>query len=253
MKNLILEKLAALETERGIRILYGAESGSRAWGFASPNSDFDARFIYVYPKDRYLSLQTPPETIDLGVDENELDLTGWELRKTLRLLKSSNASPFEWLQSPILYKNDNEFREQLWKLSQSYFRPKNTAFHYLGLAKSSLAKGLVNHQMDIKKYFYVLRPLLAAIWICDKNTIPPMEFAPLLNQLKNKSELYVAIQDLVQQKIAAQEGDFIAPIPIIQTFIQEQIEIYQEKAKGLSGFPNEETALDNFFRNKLEV
>lgn len=251
MKRLILEKFDQLEQEHGIRILYGAESGSRAWGFASPNSDFDARFIFVYPTAAYLSINTPKETIDLGVDENELDLTGWELRKTLRLLGGSNASPFEWLQSPILYRDTANFKSKLWQLGQDYFKPRSTAFHYLGLTKSSLMKGLVGDKMDIKKYFYILRPLLAAIWICDKQTVPPMEFAPLLAQLKNQVQLYTAIQDLTQKKKIAQEGDFITPVPIIQTFIQQYLEQYQEKAKLL---PNESRAvadLDHFFRENL--
>lgn len=251
MKTLILEKFAQIERERGVKILYGAESGSRAWGFASPNSDFDARFIFVYPAEAYLSINAPKETIDLGVDENELDLTGWELRKALRLLGSSNASPFEWLQSPILYKNNDHFKQKLWEIGQAYFKPRSTAFHYLGLTKSSLMKGLVGGQMDIKKYFYILRPLLAAIWICDKQTIPPMEFAPLLEQLKNQTQLYKAIQKLTQRKKAAQEGDFIAPIPIIQTFVHQYLEQYQEKAKALPNENKDVAELDHFFRENL--
>lgn len=251
MKKLLLQKLERIQQERNIKILYAAESGSRAWGFASPNSDWDVRFIYTHPKEKYLSIKQPEEGINLGVDENELDMVGWELRKMLRLLSSSNASPFEWLQSPMLYHNEDGFKDKIWQLAPAYFKPRAMAFHYLGLTKSSLHKGLVNDKMDIKKYFYILRPLLAAIWICDKQTIPPMEFGLLLPQIANQTVLYEAIQQLTKQKIAAQEGDFIAPVPIIQTFIHQYLEEYQQKAKLLPSENKELAPLDAFFRSQL--
>lgn len=209
MKDLILKRLKELETIHNITILYACESGSRAWGFASPNSDWDVRFIYVHSQDWYLSIDESKDMLDFAIDEHELDLTGWELRKTLRLFRGSNASPFEWLQSPIVYLDPYNFRSELWQLTNTYFKPRSMAFHYLGLAKNSSKKGLVDGLMDIKKYFYVLRPLLAAYWICHKKTVPPMEFVPLLEQLKSEEALYAAIQTLVRKKVAALETVFI--------------------------------------------
>lgn len=252
MKNLILDRLKELENEHNIKILYACESGSRAWGFASPNSDWDVRFIYVHTKDWYLSIDERKDMLDFEIDTNELDLTGWELRKTLRLFRGSNASPFEWLQSPIVYLDSYNFKSELWGLTEDYFKPRSTAFHYLGLAKSSSKKGLIDGLMDIKKYFYVLRPLLAAYWICTKKTVPPMEFAPLLEQLSNTPPLYEAIKTLTAKKIAAQEGDFTAPIPIIQDFIEEQLNECGKLAKELPAKQEGTAKLNAFFRNFIK-
>lgn len=249
MKKLIITRLKQLEAEHNIRILYACESGSRAWGFASPNSDWDVRFIYVHTADWYLSIDDNKDMMDFPIDENELDFSGWELRKMLRLLKGSNASPFEWLQSPIVYLDDYLFKAQLWDLATDYFKPRSTAFHYLGLAKSSSKKGLVDGLMDIKKYFYVLRPLLAAYWVCHKQTVPPMEFEPLLEQIKNRTDLYQAIKTLTANKIIAQEGDFTAPIPIIQTFIQDQLNACGKLAKELPAEQKDSAALNQLFRS----
>ena len=112
MTTRITAALAALEAQHGIRILYACESGSRAWGFPSPDSDYDVRFIYVHPLDWYLGLDEGPDTLNFPVDD-ELDLAGWELRKTLRLLRGSNAALFEWLQSPIVYHEAPGFRARL--------------------------------------------------------------------------------------------------------------------------------------------
>ena len=248
MKKLILDRLKELETEHNIKILYACESGSRAWGFASPNSDWDVRFMYVHTRDWYLSIDEQKDMLDFAIDANELDLTGWDLRKTLRLFKGSNASPFEWLQSPIVYLDPYNFKSRLWDLTEDYFKPRSVAFHYLGLAKSSSKKGLVGGLMDIKKYFYVLRPLLAAYWICTKKTAPPMEFSPLLEQIKSEEKLYAAIQALTERKIIAQEGDFTEPVPIIQAFINKSFTELELKAKELPAKQASSTLLNDLFR-----
>lgn len=253
MKNLILNRLKELEIEHNIKILYACESGSRAWGFASPNSDWDVRFIYAHTQDWYLSIDDQKDMLDFAIDVNELDLTGWELRKTLRLFRGSNASPFEWLQSPIVYLDPYNFKTKLWDLADNYFKPRSAAFHYLGLAKSSSKKGLINGLMDIKKYFYVLRPLLAAHWICTKKTAPPMEFAPLLEQLKPKEQLYHAILDLTNRKIMAQEGDFTEPVPIIQDFIEKNLVELSLTAKELPAEQASSTLLNYLFRDFIHL
>jgi predicted nucleotidyltransferase len=248
MKNLIKNRLKQLAIERNIIILYACESGSRGWGFASPNSDWDVRFIYVHSPEWYLSIDKNKDMIDFAIDENELDLTGWELRKTLRLLQGSNASPYEWLQSPIVYLDNHNFQEHLSGLMHYYFKPRSTAFHYLGLAKSAAKKGLIGDKMDIKKYFYVLRPLLAALWICNKKQAPPMEFAPLLEQLKDNQLLYQAIQALTIKKIKAQEGDITELVPIIQIFIEEQLTACAIMAKKLPAETKPSDKLNELFR-----
>jgi len=251
MEKLIKQRLEGLEKEKNIKILYACESGSRAWGFASPNSDWDIRFIYVHPLSTYLSIGSPKEDINLPIDANELDIAAWELRKTLRLFRGSNASPYEWLQSPIVYWNRENFRQRLWALRQQYFKPRSTAFHYLGLAKSSLKKGLDGDRMDIKKYFYVLRPLLAASWICEKQTVPPMEFLPLLDVLKDDA-VYEAIQQLLAAKKKALEGDSTAVNPLIQAFVEQELARCGNLAKQLEAPQTSPAALNQLFQDSLQ-
>lgn len=251
MQQLIQERLKALEKERNITILYACESGSRAWGFASPNSDWDVRFVYAHSMDWYLQINEQKDQIDLDIDANELDLSGWELRKLLRLFGRSNASPFEWLQSPIVYADPYNFKEKLWHLQAEYFKPKAVAYHYLGLAKNAAKKGLLDGLMDIKKYFYVLRPLLAAYWICHRKTVPPMEFAPLLEQIKEQTALYEAIQALTMKKIAALEGDKTDPVPIIQDFIEQQLITLSAQTVDLPAHSPTSDNLNNLFRKTL--
>lgn len=247
MQQIIQKRLKDLEQTHQIRIWYACESGSRAWGFASPNSDRDVRFIYSHSLDWYLRLKEGNSTLDLGVDTDLLDFTGWELRKTLRLLTNSNASPFEWLQSPIIYKSIVDFQTELWQLAQAYFNPKAVAFHYYGLAKNSLKRGMKNGQMDLKKYFYVLRPLLALRWVLTQQTPPPMEFAPLLEAIKADIEVYRAIHQLVHTKKAAQEGDSIRPVPLIQRYIKDSLADFESQLSALPVASTPHQALNHFF------
>lgn len=253
MKTTIQQRLQTLAQSHNIHIWYACESGSRAWGFASPNSDWDVRFIYSHPLEWYLALDHQKDTLDLGVDTQDLDFTGWELRKTLRLLAGSNASPFEWLQSPMVYHTAGTFPTDLWTLAQPYFKPRTTAFHYYGLAQKSLKKGLKGGQMDLKKYFYVLRPLLAMRWIIAHQTPPPMEFAPLLEGIRSNQIVYQAIQELVALKKVSQEGDTIPPVPIVQTFIQTTLETYAEQAKALPAEGSSYDALNAFFLQCIQA
>lgn len=247
----IQQKLKELEQEHNITILYSCESGSRAWGFASPDSDWDIRFVYCYPKNYYLSIDNHEETLNFDIDENDLDLAGWELRKFLRLFRSSNATPYEWLQSPIHYLERFDFVQQLWQLSSTYFRPRATANHYLGLTKKSHKTGMQGDLINIKKYFYVLRPLLAALWIVQRAEAPPMEFAPLLELVREKPKIYQAILELTERKKEAKESDYIEPVAIIEQFITETMDYC---AKGVGALSLEMTAsnnLNSLFQNLL--
>ncbi len=202
MQTRIAAALAGLATQHNIQILYACESGSRAWGFPSPDSDYDVRFIYVHPRDWYLGLDEGPDTLNFPVDD-ELDLAGWELRKTLRLLRGSNAALFEWLQSPIVYHEAPEFRAQLAPLLPLAFNLKAGLHHYLGQLRRGVEEDLVGEQVRLKRLFYALRSALAARWIREKHTLPPMEFAPLRTLLP--AELQGAVEELLAQKAVATE------------------------------------------------
>jgi len=202
MQTRTAKALATLEATHNIRILYACESGSRAWGFPSPDSDYDVRFIYVHPLDWYLRLDEGPDTLNFPVDD-ELDLAGWELRKTLRLLKGSNAALFEWLQSPIVYHEAPGFRAQLAPLLPLAFNLKAGLHHYLGQLRRGLTEDLAGPEVRLKRLFYALRAALAASWIRQRHTLPPMELTPLRKLLP--AELQGIVDNLLSQKASSNE------------------------------------------------
>ncbi len=250
MHQTILQHVHALAAERGVRILYACETGSRGWGFASPDSDYDVRFVFAHPLRRYLSIQEPQSDINtfLDADGEVLDLNGWDLRKFLRLLARSNATPFEWLQSPIVYEQEAGFRETLWALAPGYFQPRAGVHHYLGICHNSIKTGIADGNIKIKKYFYILRPLLAAIWAADRQSVPPMEFRPLLQQIEHRRPLMEAIQALWAEKEKAAEAQVIQLIPVIQEFVEQEMERCRDVAATLTGKNADTQALDDFFQ-----
>ena len=248
MKNLIQQKIHEIEKERNIQILFASESGSRGWGFPSPNSDYDVRFIYLKEKDWYLKVSDKrKDSMEFPIND-DLDICGWEIRKSLQLLRKSNASLFEWLQSPIVYFSDEKIKNELWKLCEHYFNPRTMTYHYLGITKTSLENGLVGEQFNIKKYFYVLRPLLAAKWILEKNTIPPMEFDKLLVLIEDDILLKKEIDILLEKKAVAMEGEFTAINEVIHKFIHNEVEQCGELVKTCPNNQTNSTNVDEFFR-----
>lgn len=247
MRNTILQRLEDFSREQGFRILFACETGSRGWGFASPDSDFDIRFIYVHERDAYLRLTPPPDTFSLMEerDGEVLDFNAWDLRKVLQHTRRSNATVFEWLQSPIIYREEPGFLTELWSLVQPHFSARATVHHYLGICHNSMKSGIDGDQINIKKYFYVLRPLLAAMWAADRRTIPPMEFRPLLAQIPDHQTVTQAINNLWVEKEKAAEGAMIPLIPVIQEFVTAEMNRCNEVAPGLPAvhFPDDELNL----------
>lgn len=251
MRDRILKEIQKVKEERNIRILFACESGSRGWGFASPNSDYDVRLVYMNPREDYFKINEPKDNFVLPIVD-ELDINGWEIRKFLRMIAKSNATPLEWLQSPIIYEEEEGEKEKLMQLVKEHFIPKSTVHHYLGLASNSLKRGLAGELIDIKKYFYVLRPLLAARWIVEQGTVPHMVFENLRTTLSGKDELQAAIDELLVRKAKAMEGDFTTPIPIIQDFIHNEIDRCTELAKNLDRHFHDYDRLNQYFKNLLD-
>ena len=192
MRKKIKEQLRRIEDAENIKILLAVESGSRAWGFASPDSDYDVRFVYIRSLEDYLRLDAIRDVIELPIDD-VLDINGWDLQKTLRLLHKSNPTLFEWFSSPIVYKK-TEFSDKFRDLMMHYFSPKKTLYHYVSMAEGNYREYLKGDLVKAKKYFYALRPVLACQWILDRGTPPPMLFSELL-----KTELPVELIDVVNQ------------------------------------------------------
>lgn len=244
----ITSKLLEIESSNRIKILFANESGSRAWGFPSPDSDYDVRFIYSRTEDSYLSIDEQNDSLSLPIND-ELDIYGWDIKKTLKLISKSNTTPFEWLQSPIVYQEQEGFKNELWAICHHYFSQRANIFHYLGIAKSAIGTIEKSNEIKIKKLFYILRPLLSAKWCLEKNNIAPMNIQPLLEVAH--VEVQKCIQELILQKEKANEG-FVIQIPsMLINFINQSFEDIMFKAQSLKkdNFKLEE--LNQFFRKTI--
>lgn len=246
MYTTIQNELTKLEESHDIEILYACESGSRAWGFASPDSDYDVRFIYRHSSDKYLSIHPPEDNINLFITK-DLDFNGWEIRKALHLFGKSNVSPYEWMQSDTLYQQKTDFIEHLRTLAPQYFSPRAAVHHYLGIARNTFEGPLQEPEVKIKKYFYALRTVLSACWIVQHHEIPPLQFHKLL-ALINDVQLAEIIQDLLGQKTQAMEGETIAPEPYVHQFIEQEIKNCESKVNQFEKKHPDWEPLNKLFR-----
>ena len=227
MKQTIFEQiqfeLSEIERQEKVKIIFACESGSRAWGFESEDSDYDVRFIYVRPTDWYLSLQKRSDVIEQPIS-NELDISGWDITKALSLLRKSNPPLLEWLQSPIIYQEFGTITEQIRELMPDYFSPKASMYHYLHLAKNSFKEYSQNDKQSIKKCFYILRAVLACKWIESGLGVVPTEFAILVDKVVKQKELQEAIDKLLIEKKNSSEADVTKQIPTITNFLTHEID-----------------------------
>ena len=230
MRELITEKLSELEQKENIRILHAVESGSRAWGFPSPDSDYDVRFIYVRPMAEYLRLEKTRDTIELPINDL-LDINGWDLNKTLQLLHSANPTFYEWMASPIVYRK-TDFADRLQPLLKQYFSPKKALYHYLSMADSNFREYLKGEMVRAKKYFYVLRPLLAAKWVMEKETPPPMLFADLVSA-QLEPALMPAVERLLDLKMNSPEIKLIPRVDEINGYMTAELEKLRAEAETI--------------------
>jgi predicted nucleotidyltransferase len=239
--------LAQVEAERNVRVLFACESGSRAWGFASQDSDYDVRFLYVHERDWYLSVQDRRDVIEQPISD-DLDVSGWELRKALRLLQKSNPPLLEWLKSPVVYRHDPAFAAEFGALAAEFYSPRRCFAHYLHMAFGNWRHYLEGRaEVRLKKYLYVFRPLLACRWIERQLGQVPMRFAQLVEGVLEEAEVRAALDALVARKMAGNELDAAAPVAALSRFIETELprlEALKEPAEAAG----EVEDLNGFFR-----
>jgi len=227
MRARIVADLEKIQRDEGVQILLAVESGSRAWGFHSPDSDYDVRFIYAQPVDWHLTVDPGRDVIERPISD-ELDLSGWDLRKSLGLILRSNAVVLEWLQSPIVYVGDDDFRRDLTEFGQQTLRRKPVMWHYLRLAQRQhdRMRG-PDGNVRLKKYFYVIRPVLALRWLRLRPdlSVPPMNMTELLAGADVPLATSKMIEDLIDQKRTIHELGSVADVPAdIDAVIAEELE-----------------------------
>lgn len=252
MNKIILEQLSNIETDHDVRILYAVESGSRAWGFASRNSDYDVRFIYLNKPDWYLSIRERRDVIECPIS-NDLDISGWDLRKALDLFSKSNPPLLEWLGSPIIYQDEFGLAGKLREMLTTAFQPQRSMFHYLHMARGNYREYLKGEVVRLKKYLYVLRPILACLWIEKHGTMPPTEFRNLVIDARPSVTLNEAIEDLLKQKMSSNELDTAPKIPVLNEFIEQMLDHYSLLSGKRQTPVADYDALDLLLREMLQT
>ena len=249
---LIKQTLESLEAAENMVVLLAVESGSRAWGFDSLDSDYDVRFIYVRPPEWYLSidLETQRDVIERPL-EKEIDLSGWDVRKALQLFHKSNPPLLEWLQCPIIYRERFSFAARLRELLSEFYSPRACFFHYLHMARGNIREYLQGDTVWRKKYFYVLRPLLAMRWIDQELGPVPIEFQKLIDATVHDTRLRVALDDLIAAKRAGAELDRGPRIPEISDFITAELARLENTASDRADPGREGVRLSELFRSTL--
>ena len=249
MRATLLATLADLERRHDVNVLFACESGSRGWGFASPDSDYDVRFVYVHKLPWYLGVDPGRDVIEQPIS-GELDVSGWELRKALQLLRDSNPTLLEWLRSPIVYRQDAAWTARLRALAEQGFSPVRGYHHYVSMARKNLREHLYGEVVRYKKYLYVLRPLLAARWIREGRGVPPMRFAELVAATSLDAAVVAEIDALLEVKMRAGESATSPRWAGIHDFIERELAAAEAHAFAREAKPDR-TPLDAFLHEAV--
>jgi predicted nucleotidyltransferase len=224
IEPIVSNSINTIEIEHDVRVIYACESGSRAWGFDSHDSDYDIRFIYLNQPEWYLSIDIDhkPDVIELPI-KNELDINGWDLRKALQLFQKSNPPLLEWLGSPIVYFEKYAVIRRMRELSSTCYSPIACQYHYFKMAKGNYREYLTGDRVWLKKYLYVLRPVLAVIWLERQLGVVPTEFQKLVDSVVEDANLKIAINELLDLKRSGSEMDYAPKIPEISQFLESEL------------------------------
>lgn len=252
VRSEILQRIQQAEAEHDVKVLLAVESGSRAWGFESPNSDYDARFIYIHRPDWYLSvgLEEKRDVIEYAIVD-EIDLNGWDVRKALRLFWKSNPAFIEWVQSPIVYAENGRFAALVRALMPTVYACASGVHHYRSMAKTNYRGYLRGNEVPLKKYFYVLRPLLSVRWLERYGSAAPIEFAKLLHLVDDQPALLADVHELLARKRVSPELGLASPVRRINEFIESELERLEQANPRASSRGEVLPRLDDVFHASL--
>lgn len=239
----IEKRLSDIEKEHDVDILLAIESGSRAYGFESIDSDYDVRFIYRHKFEWYINVLPKKDIIEIPDD-----YVGWDIRKTLFLMNKSNPCLFEWLHSPIIYRSNKKIHTMLLDAAQHYFSPLSFIYHYLSMASKNYKEYLNRDIVKLKKYFYVLRALLACLWVKDMKTPPPMEFEILMKSGIQDTVIISVINELLLRKKSGNKLGESCKIDVLNEYIEKMITYFKLYSDSANEKPSEDY-LNNLFYN----
>lgn len=250
IQNQIKSELTAIEKDEQVTVLYACESGSRAWGFESQDSDYDVRFIYLRKTEWYLTLNPGRDVIERPISD-DLDIAGWDFPKAMQLMRKSNPPLLEWLQSPVVYHETFDFRDRIRAEADHCFSPIACMYHYRRMAENNYKKYLLKDRVNLKKYFYVLRPVMACLWIERGYGVVPILFQSLVDRVIDAPELRRSIIDLIEIKKSGSEMDDSEKHPVIQPFLESELARLDASLQSPAD-PLPEERLDKLFRDFLQ-
>ena len=239
-------KLKLIEEKRKINISYACESGSRAWGFASPDSDYDVRFLYTHSLDWYLTVSEKRDTINIM--DGDFDAVGWELRKSLQLLKKSNVPALEHLFSPIIYHGKDTVVSELRTIAEDCFSPIASMYHYLSMSRKYKEK-LTDSTIKLKSLFYALRTCMAGKWILEYNSMTPVVFSEMLFLVSN--DMADEIKNLMFIKAENDESYYHPSNEKVISFISDTINNNDKYAKSLASGKPDTDRINTFLFNEI--
>lgn len=218
----IRRALESMAREHGLRTLFAVESGSRAWGFESADSDWDVRAVAVRPLEDYLRLGEPRRDTWSAMLPGDLDIVVWDLRKAAAHWAKGNAAVTEWFGSPIVYLDAGGWLGRLRDAARGAFKPETAAWHYASMwAKAVERAGGVGERMPSKPLCYALRANVCARWALARRTMPPTRFADALDGVDADPGTLDAIRDMVARKAAGAEWDEVEVSPGMAAFLAD--------------------------------
>jgi predicted nucleotidyltransferase len=225
----IKQSLQEIEASHHVRILYACESGSRAWGFESQDSDYDVRFLYVRPQSAYLMLDAPRDVIELPI-AGDLDINGWDIFKALRLFRKSNPPLLEWLFSPIVYQESSSAIQALREIAQRRYSTPALFYHYLHMARTNHRQYLLGKsEVILKKYLYAIRPLIVLLFLEQQQRLPSTNFLATLAQVRLPEAVRAHILMLIERKLQGTELGAAPPDEVLDAFIATRLEEWQSR------------------------
>ena len=250
----VQRRLDAIEAREQCRVLFAVESGSRAWGFPSPDSDYDVRFVYARPAEWYLSLYAGRDVIETPI-EDDMDVNGWDVRKALHLVLKSNAVISEWMESPIFYRRDPAALRRLRSFANGALHPRAMTYHYLHLARRQVTAKLSREEVALKRYFYALRPALALRFLrLHPGQRPPMQLQALMTSTELGETVTRTIDRLVETKRKTREMGSGQRIAVLDRLITTET---AAAAKLIEGAPersaSDSAAADRLFRSLIRA
>jgi predicted nucleotidyltransferase len=252
MKTQILQRLKDIELKYDVKVLLAVESGSRAWGFASKDSDYDVRFVYVHRREWYLTLIEGRDVIEVLDSDGVMDFAGWDLKKALLLMGKGNCGFAEWLNSPTIYYKDEGFFQEVSRLKDDYFRKISAVNHYYHMAMNHDKRYLEKRGCEMKKFMYHLRGLLAAKYAALHGTYPPVLFNDLVDRMVDQENIKAEIANLVRLKKESREHNTMI---VNESLVAFATGVATEIESMLGTFPEEKQMdykkLDQFFLNIL--